>query len=80
MLQIYDKNDHSQIKADRDILDGLHVQYDVLSTSEINKRFKPFHLEDNFTGVYDHTGGTLMASKCLPAVQVSERYHGIFIS
>ena len=71
LLQIYGEGEDSKIEADKGILDSLKVQYDVISTSEINKRFKPLNFPTKASGIYDHNGGTLMASKCLAAVQVS---------
>ena len=71
MLEIYDNTtDKEKLTQSKKVLEDLKVPYKVFDTEEINRRYKPFHFEGDYSAIYESVGGTLMANKCLQAFQV----------
>jgi len=71
MLEIY-KNDAQTEKLSqcKRVLEELNVPFQTLQVDDINRRFKPFHFDGDYSAIYEPQGGTLMASKCVGAFQV----------
>ncbi|XP_066914495.1 peroxisomal sarcosine oxidase-like isoform X1 [Clytia hemisphaerica] len=70
MLEVYDNTtDSEKLNLSKKVLNDLNVPYKVLNTEEINRKYKPFHFEGDYSAIFESLGGTLMANKCLQAFQ-----------
>lgn len=53
-------------------LKNFNISHDTLAGSQINKRFPHLnYTEDKWHAVYEPNSGTILADKCLKAVQVN---------
>ena len=72
MLKIFEEWEQENFDNTIGILKDLKVPYEVLSPAQVNAKHKPFKINDSCKVVTEVYGGTLMASKCLGALQVGQ--------
>lgn len=58
-----------QRKKRNAVLDSHGIQYDVVTADEINRRFPLLNVPRHHSGILEHKGGMLLASKCVSALQ-----------
>jgi len=71
-LEVYDpaqEVDNNQSRQGIETLQSLGEEYQILSGVEINKRFPPLNFPPSWRGIYEPGGGTVLASKCVVALQ-----------
>ena len=69
MLEIYNTSNKEDLKNYLSALDYVGVTYDILTGEEVNNKFPLFDVPKTFSGIYEHGGGMLIASKCVAALQ-----------
>jgi len=67
-LEIYDDTEKGFAKTCQ-VLDAVGGEYKLLSSSDVNKRFPPLAIPESWHAIYEPGGGTVLASKCVNALQ-----------
>lgn len=66
-----DYNDEGATYKRAAILKRFGVKYEVLKGNKITKKFPQLqNYDENWSGVYEPSGATLIAEKCVRAIQV----------
>ena len=70
-LEMFDQSEKDFLNFKRSclVLDRVGVKYELLSGKEVNTRFPPFNVPATCYAIYEPEGGTLLASKCVNALQ-----------
>ena len=68
MLQICDENSDC-VQRTLDVLQAVNADHRCLSPSELRKMMPLFDIPDDCIGIHEPGGGTLLASKCVLALQ-----------
>ena len=71
-LEIYDKTS-PYLRNCVQVLDDLAVPYKHMNSKETTEKYPIFNLPSHFESIDEKVGGTLMATKCVLAFQVSEK-------
>ena len=69
MLDIFEDDTSNTIKTYMENLSSVGTPYQVLDADDVNKKFPLFRVPGSCRAIYEPGGGTLLASKCLAALQ-----------
>jgi len=69
VLVIFDTSSSDNFDRSISALKSVDVTYDVLTAEEANKLFPLFDIPTDFSCIYEHGGGMLLASKCVASLQ-----------
>ena len=69
-VEMYEEYERPKMENAARILRELNVPYKILSSKEVNEKFKPLKVKEGVLTLSEELGGTLMSSKCLEAFQV----------
>jgi len=70
-LEMFKPTQYADVNYKRSchVLQSLGQEYYLLSGDQVNRKFPPLNIPTSWRGIYEPGGGTLMASKCVVALQ-----------
>ncbi|XP_057295582.1 peroxisomal sarcosine oxidase-like isoform X2 [Hydractinia symbiolongicarpus] len=78
ILEVF-KNGAEKLKRCLEVLDRLGAPYDLLTAEQINIKYPLLKVPHGYSGIVEHNGGMVLASKCVAALQkVFVRNGGVF--
>lgn len=70
-LEVF-KNGAEKLKRCLEVLDRLGVPYDLLTAEQVNSKYPLLKVPRGYSGIVEHNGGMVLASKCVAALQVGK--------